>query len=164
MHANASRLVKVSLPSVQSRPAIRMQLDVSAVPETELCSYNELNRPLCVSSLRSAFAGGLEQVIDVLYEPSPDARTLRLAFRVEKLSHRPTSLGSGGYPTSRVDLKWSMRVSDPKGDELLQLQSETPSPQPVTYDGQLDGAMGAMVGQTLEAVANALLAAQLGGR
>ena len=162
MRANASRLVTARLPSLQTRPALRMAIDVSSVPEAELCSFNELNRPLCVASLRAAFEGGLANVIASLYEPSPTARALRLEFLVEKLSHRPTSLGPAGYRTSRVDLRWSARVTDAQGAEQLLMQGETQSPQPVTYDGQLDGPMGAMVGAVLETIANGLIARGLG--
>ncbi len=161
MHANASKLVTMRVLAPEAKASIRMAVDATTLPDTELCSYNELNRALCVSKLRTAFAKGLAKVVAELYAPTDSARALRLEFRIENLSHRPTSLGSGGYATSRVELDWGLKVLDGTGAVLLDVHQSTPSPQPVTYNGFLDPIMGRMVGAALEDVARLLVDSKL---
>lgn len=161
MRANASKLVSMRVTAPETKPSIRLAIDASTLPDTELCSYNELNRALCVSNLRTAFEKGLKTVVETFCTPDDSARALRLEFRIEKLSHRPTSLGSGGYNTSRVDLDWGLKVLDATGAVVLDVHESTPSPQPVTYNGYLDPIMGRMVGATLEDVARVLVDSKL---
>ncbi len=156
MRADAATIVEPPEITAPFKLALIPSIDVSAIPDDEVCSRSPVTRDLCVTHFRTAFEVGLTSLAGHVFSQAPGDESIRIELRLKKFSHRPTSMNVGGFNTSRVDLAWSLRVIDSRGAIRLDLQESTQSPQPMTFGGKHDAVTARLVRATLEDVGRAL--------
>lgn len=156
MRADALASAEVVQLGIATPHSARVHVEVLGLSDDEQCSKNARSRDLCVTHFRRAFESGLSAVTRQLYTAGVDAPEMTIAFRVVKLSHSVTSLGSGGWSTNRVDLDWALMVTDANGNPMLDVQRSTQSPQPITWGGNHDAVIARLIGATLQDTSRAL--------
>jgi hypothetical protein len=139
----------------------RFDVDVSAVPQEELCSNTSGLKPFCVQRFRGAFQEGLTDVMAAFVQPGP-GHNYRATFRLVEFTHQPTAPASANGPVTVVlAARWQFTLADEAGRNLVALDERTVGPKPIAYMWDDDVTVGALVDAVLVRIGEGLNAAQL---
>jgi hypothetical protein len=150
-------------PNVLAKAKVpgRFDIDVSAVPQEEICSNTSGLKPFCVQRFRGAFQEGLTDVMAAFVQPGP-GHSYRASFRLVEFTHQPTT---ATVPNTAVTVmlaaKWQFTLVDETGRSLVALAERTEGPKPIAYMWDDDVTVGALVNAVLERIGQGLNEVQL---
>lgn len=133
-----------------------LQVDTSAIPETEYCSEQSGLKDFCVTHFRSAITKGLNDVFSVHFAPA-EAPTYQARFKLVEFSHSLTSV-TRHTVTVKVTMKWQFEILDDKGKPIVQVAEMTDGPQQLAFIDAADTAISALLGVVLEKISGAIKA------
>ncbi|MGC4093271.1 MAG: hypothetical protein QM756_36350 [Polyangiaceae bacterium] len=139
------------------------KLDVSLVPESEICSRQGGLKDFCVARCRSAISGGLEKVFSVYIDQAKPGPSYSARFKLLQFSHSVTSGGSAsaGGPTVKLTLRWQFEMFDGAGNAVLQLAETTDGPEQFNNVKSADNVLGALLSAVMEKIAASIKDAPL---
>jgi hypothetical protein len=131
-------------------------IDLSDIPEAEVCSRPPDSSALCVSRFRRAYASGIGDVLEAFVTPGHGAR-YTATFRLLDLYHFPDSLTSPGQRTHyHLEMRWQFILKDNRGNTLVSVNRTTRGPRPLRDSATAEPVVGALVDATLRDVVAAM--------
>lgn len=131
------------------------KIDVSSVPEHEVCSQQGGLKDFCVSHFQTAVGGGLEKVLAVYVDSKKPGPAFSARFKLVQFSHSVTSGGAAdaGGPTVKVTLRWQFEMFDETGKPVVQLAETTDGPEQLNNVDSADEAVEALLSAVMEQIA-----------
>ncbi|MFZ5896960.1 MAG: hypothetical protein ACOY0T_38235 [Myxococcota bacterium] len=131
-------------------------LDVSRVPEDELCSQQGGLRDFCVTNFRSAIGSGLQRLLPLYIDSSQPGPTYTAIFRLIEFSHSMTSSSGLVGSNLKVTLRWQFELRAPSGEPIVQLAETTDGPEQFTSTSATDRVIYVLLNSVMETVAKAI--------
>jgi hypothetical protein len=131
------------------------RIDVSSVPQTEVCSEQGGLKDFCVTKFRAAIGGGLEKVLSSFLDRSRPGPAYDATFKLVEFSHSVTSVAKDSGSV-KVTMRWQFVLRDSNGNAVVQLAETTDGPEQLAHVGSADKAVLALLNAVMEKIGGAL--------